>query len=69
MNVTHGETQGSPSERLDGYRIRLGVKVAPRFESDNFATAMSLVTSEQGVALLPISAEAYLPSDHRQPPS
>ena len=49
--------------------IRLGVKVAPRFESDNFATAMSLVTSEQGVALLPISAEAYLPSDHRQPPS
>ena len=61
MNVTHGETQGSPSERLDGYLIRLGVKVAPRFESDNFAMAMSLVTSEQGVALLPISTEAYLP--------
>ena len=52
MNVTHGETQGSPSERLDGYLIRLGVKVAPRFESDNFAMAMSLVTSERGVALL-----------------
>jgi DNA-binding transcriptional LysR family regulator len=61
MNVTHGETQGSPSERLDGYLKRSGVKVAPRFGIDNFAMAMSLVTSEQGVALLPISAEAYLP--------
>jgi LysR family hca operon transcriptional activator len=30
-------------------------------EADNFAMAMSLVTSERGVALLPISIEAYLP--------
>jgi LysR family transcriptional regulator, hca operon transcriptional activator len=37
------------------------VKVAPRFEIDNFAMAMSLVMSERGVALLPISIEDYLP--------
>jgi hypothetical protein len=39
----------------------LGVKVAPRFGIDNFAMAMSLVASERGVTLLPISIEAYLP--------
>jgi LysR family transcriptional regulator, hca operon transcriptional activator len=49
------------SERLDGYVKRSEVKVAPRFEIDNFAMAMSLVTSERSVALLPISAVAYLP--------
>jgi LysR family transcriptional regulator, hca operon transcriptional activator len=46
---------------VNGYLKRSGVKVAPRFEIDNFAMAMSLVTSERGVALLPISIEAYLP--------
>jgi LysR family hca operon transcriptional activator len=46
---------------VNGYLNRSGVKVAPRFEIDNFAMAMSLVTSERGVALLPISIEDYLP--------
>jgi LysR family transcriptional regulator, hca operon transcriptional activator len=46
---------------VNGYLKRSGVKVTPRFGIDNFAMAMSLVTSERGVALLPISVEAYLP--------
>jgi LysR family transcriptional regulator, hca operon transcriptional activator len=46
---------------VNGYLKRSGVKVTPRFGIDNFAMAMSLVTSERGVALLPISIEAYLP--------
>jgi LysR family transcriptional regulator, hca operon transcriptional activator len=45
---------------VNTYLKRSGVKVAPRFEIDNFAMAVSLVTSERGVALLPISIEAYL---------
>jgi LysR family transcriptional regulator, hca operon transcriptional activator len=47
---------------VNGYLKRSGVEVAPRFEIDNFAMAMSLVTSERGVALLPISIEDYLPA-------
>jgi LysR family transcriptional regulator, hca operon transcriptional activator len=46
---------------VNGYLKRSGVEVAPRFGIDNFAMAMSLVTSERGVALLPISIENYLP--------
>jgi LysR family transcriptional regulator, hca operon transcriptional activator len=46
---------------VNGYLKRAGVEVAPRFEIDNFTMAMSLVTSERGVALLPISIEDYLP--------
>jgi LysR family transcriptional regulator, hca operon transcriptional activator len=46
---------------VNGYLKRSGVEVAPRFEIDNFAMAISLVTSERGVALLPISIEDYLP--------
>jgi LysR family transcriptional regulator, hca operon transcriptional activator len=46
---------------VNGYLKRSGVEVAPRFAIDNFAMAMSLVTSERGVALLPISIEDYLP--------
>jgi LysR family transcriptional regulator, hca operon transcriptional activator len=46
---------------VNSYLKRAGVEVAPRFEIDNFAMAMSLVTSERGVALLPISVEDYLP--------
>jgi LysR family hca operon transcriptional activator len=46
---------------VNGYLKRSGVKVTPRFGIDNFAMAMSLVTSERGVALLPISVEDYLP--------
>ena len=47
---------------VNGYLKRSGVEIAPRFEIDNFAMAISLVTSERGVALLPISIEDYLPS-------
>ena len=46
---------------VNGYRKRSGVEVTPRFGIDNFAMAMSLVTLERGVALLPISIEDYLP--------
>lgn len=46
---------------VNGYLERTGVDVAPRFEIDNFAMAISLVASERGVALLPISIEGYLP--------
>jgi LysR family hca operon transcriptional activator len=46
---------------VNGYLKRSGVEVAPRFGIDNFAMAMSLVTSERGIALLPISIEDYLP--------
>ena len=46
---------------VNSYLKRSGIKVAPRFGIDNFAMAMSLVASERGVALLPISIEAYLP--------
>jgi LysR family transcriptional regulator, hca operon transcriptional activator len=46
---------------VNGYLKRSGVEVAPRFEIDNFAMAVSFVTSERGVALLPISIEEYLP--------
>ena len=48
-------------EVVNGYLERSNVKVAPRFEMDNFAMAMSLVRSTGGVALLPASIEAYLP--------
>jgi LysR family transcriptional regulator, hca operon transcriptional activator len=44
-----------------GYLERSGVAVTPRFEIDNFAMALSLVSSTGGVALLPASIEAYLP--------
>ena len=43
------------------YLRQRGVVTAPRFEIDNFAMAISLVTSERGVALLPVSIEDYLP--------
>jgi LysR family transcriptional regulator, hca operon transcriptional activator len=46
---------------VNGYLQRLGVEIAPRFEIDDIAMAMSLVISERGVALLPISIEDYLP--------
>ena len=46
---------------VNGFLKRSGVDVAPRFGIDNFAMAMSLVASERGVAILPISIEDYLP--------
>jgi LysR family transcriptional regulator, hca operon transcriptional activator len=48
-------------DAVNGYLKRSGVEVTPRFGIDNFAMAISLVTSERGVALLPISIEDYLP--------
>jgi LysR family transcriptional regulator, hca operon transcriptional activator len=48
-------------DAVNNYLKRSGVTVTPRFGIDNFAMAMSLVTSERGVALLPISIEDYLP--------
>jgi LysR family hca operon transcriptional activator len=47
---------------VNRYLQRSGVEIVPRLEIDNFAMAISLVTSERGVALLPISIEDYLPS-------
>ena len=46
---------------VNGYLERSGVEVVPHLEIDNFAMAISLVTSRRGVALLPISIEGYLP--------
>ncbi len=40
---------------------RSGVEIVPHLEIDNFAMAISLVTSKRGVALLPTSVEDYLP--------
>jgi LysR family hca operon transcriptional activator len=47
---------------VNGYLKRSGVEIVPHLEIDNYAMAISLVTSERGVALLPISIEDYLPS-------
>jgi LysR family hca operon transcriptional activator len=46
---------------VNGYLKRSGVEITPHLEIDNFAMAISLVTSERGIALLPISVEDYLP--------
>jgi LysR family hca operon transcriptional activator len=46
---------------VTSYLAKSGVAIVPRFEIDNFAMAISLVTSERGIALLPISIEGYLP--------
>jgi LysR family hca operon transcriptional activator len=43
------------------YLKRTGVEIIPALEVDNFAMAMSLVTSRRGTALLPASIEGYLP--------
>jgi LysR family hca operon transcriptional activator len=47
---------------VNSYLKRSGIEIVPHLEIDNFAMAISLVTSERGVALLPISIEDYLPS-------
>jgi LysR family hca operon transcriptional activator len=46
---------------VNSYLHRSGVHILPHLEIDNFAMAISLVTSEHGVALLPKSIEDYLP--------
>jgi LysR family hca operon transcriptional activator len=46
---------------IKDYLKRSGVEIVPMIEIDNFAMAMSLVTSRRGAALLPVSIEGYLP--------
>jgi hypothetical protein len=43
---------------VTGYLRWQGALITPRFGIHNFGMAISLVTSERGVALLPISIEA-----------
>jgi LysR family hca operon transcriptional activator len=43
------------------YLKRSGIEIVPTLEVDNFAMAMSLVTSTRGAALLPASVKGYLP--------
>jgi LysR family hca operon transcriptional activator len=47
---------------VNGYLSRCGVEIVPHLEIDNFAMAISLVTSTRGVALLPASINDVLPS-------
>ncbi|MGH7103675.1 MAG: LysR family transcriptional regulator [Acetobacteraceae bacterium] len=43
------------------YFTRCGIEIAPSYEIDNYAMAVSLVASTRGVALLPSSARHFLP--------
>jgi LysR family hca operon transcriptional activator len=43
------------------YFKRLGIDIVPSLEIDNYAMAISLVASTRGVALLPASAENFVP--------
>ena len=43
------------------YLKRVGLKLTPRFEIDNYMMAVSIVTRTRGVVLLPASARSYLP--------
>jgi LysR family transcriptional regulator, hca operon transcriptional activator len=46
---------------VNGYFRRCGVRIVPHLEIDNFAMAISLVSSTRGVALLPGSIRDVLP--------
>ncbi len=46
---------------IGDYFKRSKIEIAPAFEIDNYAMAISLVASTRGVALLPASAENFLP--------
>jgi LysR family transcriptional regulator, hca operon transcriptional activator len=46
---------------IKDYLKRSGVDIVPTLEIDNYAMAISLVTSTRGMALLPASIEGYLP--------
>jgi LysR family transcriptional regulator, hca operon transcriptional activator len=46
---------------IKDYLKRSGIEIVPALEVDNFAMAMSLVTSRRGTALLPASIKGYLP--------
>ena len=50
------------------YLRRSGVDIVPVVEVDNFAMAMSLVTSTGGLALLPASIKGYLPRSIKSRP-
>jgi LysR family transcriptional regulator, hca operon transcriptional activator len=47
---------------IKDYLKRCGIEIAPALEVDNFAMAMSLVTSTGGLAMLPVSINGYLPN-------
>jgi LysR family hca operon transcriptional activator len=46
---------------IASYFARRKIELAPSFEIDNYAMAVSLVASTRGVALLPASARHFLP--------
>jgi LysR family hca operon transcriptional activator len=46
---------------VDSYLRRSGIEIVPHLEIDNYAMAISLVTSTRGVALLPASIKDFLP--------
>jgi DNA-binding transcriptional LysR family regulator len=46
---------------IGDYFKRRGIEIMPTLEIDNYAMAISLVASRRGMALLPISAESFLP--------
>jgi LysR family hca operon transcriptional activator len=50
------------------YLRRSGVDIVPAVEIDNYAMAMSLVTSTGGLALLPASIRGYLPRSLKSRP-
>jgi LysR family transcriptional regulator, hca operon transcriptional activator len=47
---------------IKAYFDRCGIEIVPAFEVDNFAVAMSLVTSTGGLGMLPVSIDGYLPA-------
>jgi LysR family hca operon transcriptional activator len=56
----------SPTPRVlravvSDYLKQLGLEITPHLEIDNYAMAISLVASTRGIALLPASAENFLP--------
>ena len=46
---------------ISDYFERAGIDIVPSLEIDNYAMAISLVASTRGVALLPASAENFVP--------
>ena len=46
---------------IGDYFKKSGIEIAPHLEIDNYAMAISLVASTRGVAVLPASAQNYLP--------
>jgi LysR family transcriptional regulator, hca operon transcriptional activator len=47
---------------IKDYLKRCQIEIVPALEVDNFAMAMSLVTSTGGIAMLPVSINGYLPN-------